>query len=405
MKKLTQWIVRRYINNYQRKNDPDVRAQYGALEGWVSIFFNIILFIFKLGLGIISHSVALIADAIHTISDSVTSIIVIIGFKISRKPSDKEHPFGHGQIEPIATLIVAVLLFILGFELFKSSFQEVKVQQEIKVSWIIIAGIFLTVLIKELLARFSLELGNMIDSDTLRADGIHHRSDALSTILVIVALIFSSMGIYWIDGVVGLLISVFICYYAFKIAKDAINPLLGEPPSEDTLTRIETIAMEFEGVYGVHDIIVHKYGQTKIISLHIEVSDKEDVNKLHDLSEKVEEAIANKLEGVVVVHIDPVNRDHPKYEEIKNFVDQIIMGDKRIKNYHELRIIGLSLEKCTVVFDIALNEDVELKKKYKIVKDLYQRFKEKYPLMKVSVKVEPRFVYSLDIHKNTNKKG
>lgn len=390
----SHWVVKRVITNYNHTSDPYVRSEYGTLQGSVSLLLNLFLFVFKMGVGTWVNSMAVIADAIHTLSDSTTSLIVIISFKISKKPSDKEHPFGHGQIEPIATLIIAVILFMVGFELAQNSLDRIFDPRILSVPWWVILLIILTIGVKEIMARFSWHLGDFIQSSTLKADAMHHRSDALSTILVVVALICSRFGFGWIDGVMGLFVSLSICYFAYKIARDAINPLLGEAPSEKTLKEIECIAMKFPGVNGVHDIIFHQYGQTKIISLHIEVSDKENVNRLHALSEDVEESIAHKMESVVVVHIDPINKDHPKYNEIEAFIQKMVTDDKRIKNFHELRIIGADSEKCSVVFDISLTQEVEDAQKYKVVKDIYSCFKRKYPRMKICVKVEPRFVYS-----------
>lgn len=396
MKKITRWIVKKFIKNSEFINNPYVRSEYGILEGFVSLLINIALFIVKMMIGYSLKSMALIADAFHTLSDSITSGVVILGFLIARKPSDKEHPFGHGQIEPIATLVVSILLFIVGFELAKSSFVKIQSPETRQASWAIVGIIFVTIILKELLSQFSFELGKMIDSDVLKADALHHRSDAISTVLVIVAMVGARYHVLWLDGLMGFVVSLCICYFAYKIAQDAINPLLGEPPSEELLIAIEKIAMNFDGVHGVHDIIVNQYGQTKIISLHLEVSDKENVNILHALSEKVEEEIAARMEAVVVAHIDPINREHPRYQEFYDFISKIVSDSVRIKNFHELRIVGVSSEKCTLVFDVALQEDVPDKEKFKAVKEILQRFKDVYPLVKINVKVEQRFVYSLN---------
>lgn len=394
MKRFTRWLVAKYIKNYQNINDLKVRARYGTLEGWTSIVINILLFAVKITIGLSIKSVALIADAIHTLADSATSVVVIIGFKIAKRPSDKEHPFGHGRTESIATLIVSVLLFIAGFELLEKSIHSIARPQESTASLSVILIIAGTIIIKELMARFSYQLGDIIDSQALKADALHHRTDVFATGLVVVALIASHFGFRRVDGIMGACVSLIIFYSAYAIAKEAVSPLLGEAPSEEAIMEIESLANAFEGVLGVHDIIYHKYGQTIIVSLHIEVSDKGSAFDLHELSERVEEAIGQKIGGTVTAHIDPINMDHPKYHAIEREIKEIISKDRRVSSFHDLRIIGCDVDKCRVVFDIVLEEDVDDQERYDIVRSIRERMEGKFPGMKTAIKAEPKFAYS-----------
>ena len=395
MKKFTRWISAKLINNHLRINDLKVRAQYGALEGWVSIFINVVLFIIKILIGLSIKSISLIADAIHTLTDCVTSVIVIIGFKMAQKPSDREHPYGHGKMESIAALTVSILLFVAGVELLEQSIHSIIHPQTSTVSLILILIISGTIILKELLSRFSYELGDIIDSKALKADALHHRSDAFTTVLVIVALIASRFGYNSIDGIMGILVSLVIFYSAFLIAKDAINPLLGEAPSKESIKEIEGITKKIKGVLGVHDIIYNKYGVNSIICLHIEVSDKESASKLHELSEIVEEEIVREMGGTAIVHIDPINKDHPKYSIISKTIKEIISNDRRIHSFHDLRIIGSRENKCNVVFDIALMEDADVLETYDIIGSVREQFNDKFPEMKTVIKAEPKFAYNI----------
>lgn len=185
MRKFTRWIVVKVIKNHQNINDLKVRARYGALEGWASIVINILLFVIKLLIGLSIKSVSLIADAVHTLADSATSVVVIIGFKMAKKPADKEHPFGHGRMESVATLIVSVLLFIAGAELLEKSIHSTARPQASTAPLGVILLIVGTIIIKELMSRFSYELGKIIDSQILKADALHHRSDVIATGLVV----------------------------------------------------------------------------------------------------------------------------------------------------------------------------------------------------------------------------
>ncbi|MBT4363339.1 MAG: cation transporter [Desulfobacteraceae bacterium] len=394
MKKLTQFIISKLIKNHEQINLPDVRAGYGMLEGWLSFVINTVLFFIKIIIGIKFHSTALIADAIHTLGDSATSIIVIMGFKIAKKPSDSEHPFGHGKMEAVATLVVSVLLFIAGFETMKQSltciFNPTKSSVNIYV-FIIITG---TIIIKELLARFSYELGEIIDSDTLKADALHHRTDVYATILVIVAMIASEFGFDYIDGIMGGMISIIIFYSAFSIARNAINPLLGEAPSQEMLKEIEAVATSANGVSGVHDIIIHQYGKTVIVSMHIEVSDKLSASESHDIAETVEELIEKKTGGVVVIHVDPINKNHPQYRSVATFVESIISKDKRIESFHDLRIIGENIDSCNVVFDLSLSFNLKETEFKGIINHIRSEFKLTFPEMKLIIKIDPQFSYT-----------
>ncbi|MBF0432387.1 MAG: cation transporter [Fibrobacteria bacterium] len=395
MKRLTNFLVVFFIKDHQNIKSLKVRSEYGSLEGWVSILVNIVLFAIKLWAGISVKSISLIADAVHTLSDSITSAVIIIGFKVARKPSDKEHPFGHGRMESIAALVVSVLLFVTGFELLRTSFHHIFNPIATTVPYTVIVIITATLIVKHMLSRFSYILGDIIDSAALKADAAHHTTDVFSTGLVVVALIASRFGIYNMDGIMGMFVSLIIFYAAYVIAKDAVTPLLGEPPSRESLNAIETIAKSHEGVLGVHDIIYNSYGSHCIISLHIEVSDKKQVTTLHTLSEHIEEAIQSEFGGMVIVHLDPINKDHPQYNRVKETISNIIVDNKQIISFHELRIVGEDPEKCNIVFDLATNKDLSDQENYDIVKSVKTRFLETFPKMKISIKIEPMYVYNL----------
>jgi cation diffusion facilitator family transporter len=358
VKRASHFIAERVIKDYHRVTDPVVRARYGALEGWVSIIGNLILFMIKILTGIQIQSAALIADAVHTLADSVTSVVVIIGFTMAKKPSDEQHPFGHGQMEPVVTLVVAVLLSVAGFELLQHSIHRFFHPTQYHASNTVILLISGTIVIKELMARFSFALGAIIDSDALKADALHHRSDVFATALVVVALISARFHYHWVDGVMGTLVSLIIFYSAYSIAKTAINPLLGAAPPVRLLEWIHTTALTVPGVSGVHDIIFHQYGSTTVLSLHIETSDQMSAGESHDLSEIVEEKIGKKTNGLVVVHVDPINRDHPQYKVISDVIDEIIRHDDRIVSFHDLRIVGSEVDTCNVIFDLSLSHNV-----------------------------------------------
>lgn len=393
VKRLSLFFASLFIPRSDSVTDPSVRAKYGVLEGWVSIIGNTLLFFVKLYAGFAVHSTALIADAFHTLSDSATSAVVIIGFKLSRKPSDKEHPFGHGRVEPVATLIISVLLFVAGLELLKTSVHAIMYPTKTWVSVPVILIISATILFKELMARFSFHIGDHIDSSTLKADAMHHRSDALSTVLVVVALVSSRYGYYMVDGIMGSLVSVAIFISAYMIMKDAVNPLLGEPPSKDMIRMIEELSKSKPGVLGVHDIICHTYGQTSITSLHIEVCYKENALTLHRIAEEIEDEIGEKTHGLVVVHIDPVNRDHPDYEHIKKNLESIVANHEKTVSFHDLRIVGDQAGTGTAIFDIVTHDDTPECENHMVISQIKDAFESFFPNMKVVIKAAPKYSY------------
>ena len=395
MKKITQLIVKKTIPNYNDTENQDVRYGYGALEGWVSIIGNLILCVAKLFAGIYINSAALITDAIHTLSDSLSSVVIIFGFAMAKKPSDKEHPFGHGRMESVAALIIAILLCVAGIELLKFSIDRMQNPTVSGTSLYVILFVLSTIVAKEIMARFSYELGDMIDSKALKADALHHRTDAVTTLLVIVALVGSRFGYPNLDGIMGIIVSIIICYSAFIIAKDAISPLIGEAPSQELLDQIKSVVHGREDVIGVHDIICHFYGHVRIISLHLEVSSEESALALHTLAESVEKEIASRTNSLVIVHIDPINSNHPQYNAIHKTVKSIVDRDDRIHSFHDMRIIGEDGGSTpNVMFDVVLNPEFHEENGPEIAASIKREMVKKFPLIKVTIKIDPLYSYN-----------
>ena len=394
MKTFALWFASFFIRNHTRTTDPEIRARYGILEGWVSIVGNTLLFGIKLAIGLAVHSTALVADAVHTLADSATSAVVIVGFKMSQKPSDREHPFGHGRIEPVATLIISILLFVAGFELLKHSVHSILTPSVAHASYGAIAIIGLTVIAKELMARFSFVLGDLINSDTLKADALHHRSDVLATLLVMVALIASRFGYTQVDGIMGIGVYLVIFASAWSIATDAVNPLIGEAPSKEFLRQIEKACRSITDVMGVHDIVVHNYGENRIVSLHIEVSHRLSALAIHEIAEDVEEVVGRITGGMVVVHMDPINRAHPNYSEVLESVQNLVSEEPRVLTFHDLRLVGTNLSRGTLLFDITLADEAADEDPEIITQEIASRLAVIYPNLELLIKVSPRYSYN-----------
>ncbi len=350
------------------------RKKIGYFEGIFSILVNIIISLIKLFYGLALNSLSLIADAVHSISDVLSSVVVIIGFKLSDKPADKEHPFGHGRIDLVASVIISTMLLIVGFEFLKDAILRIKNPVIVSSTSIEILIIASTIVLKELLAQFSFFLGRKINSPSLMAEGHHHRSDALSTVIVIISLIASNYGYKWVDGVAGLIVALFIMHTAIDLLKESANPLIGSAPDKEIIEEIKKIALSYSDVIDVHDIVVHQFGEKWHISLHIEVPHTMSILDAHTLADSIERRVQSIYKGMTVVHIDPVNSDHPFFNKVRDFIKKL--GDKypELKTAHDIRIVG-DENTFNILFDINLEETEENYEKLKqIRKEISEHF-------------------------------
>ncbi len=395
MKTIAHVVVKRLIKNHKETRNPSVRSKYGILEGVVGILGNLFLFAVKLFLGIMTGSAALIADAVHTLGDSVTSAVVIAGFVMAEKPSDKEHPFGHERMESIAALIVSNLLFIAGFELGLQSIKRIMIPSIHQAPVWVMVIVAVTLVLKEMMSRFAFELGEMIDSDALRADAMHHRTDVAATGIVLVALGASRFNLFFLDGLMGVAVSVIIFYSAYIIFRDAVNTLLGQAPSRELLATIKEEAMKNRDVLGVHDIIYHQYGTRSVISVHIEVTDIKSSAEHHMISEDVAERIETATGGTVTVHVDPLNVDHPKYSAVEKTLMKIIKGDSRVASFHDLRIIGLNEDVFNAIFEVVPADYPSERGKARIMDAMEKQLAQKFPGIRVVITIAPEYAHTL----------
>lgn len=320
MKWFEEFLIRKYIGKDPDIRDPGIRARFGFLEAWVSIVGNVVLSAAKLFFALMIGSIALRADAFHTFADVLTSVAVIFSFSIARKPADSKHPYGHGRIEPLIALILAVFLIGAGLEFAHVSINRILSAPPISWSWGAVFVMVLSACTKEWMARFSMRLGDRIGSDALRADAWHHRSDAIASVLIILSLIGTRLGFSRIDAVFGLLVSLFIMYTGYDLAKSMISSLLGEAPSSDEVSAVLRAAMSVKGVHGIHGIEIHQYGPRKAISLHVEVPGNQPTIESHRIAEAVEESVSRSLNASTVVHVDTIG-DGIYIEPVENEKD------------------------------------------------------------------------------------
>lgn len=385
---LSEWLVGRYGNRTEDTGHPD-RGRIGALEGWVSVVVNLAVFVVKLVPGLLIGSISLVADAVHSLGDVLSSGVVIWSFHASARPPDREHPFGHGRIESVASLVIAVLLVVASIEFAKTSVASLLHPRAVEASLVLLAALVLTVVVKEWLARFSRRLSRRIESTALEADAWHHHSDAFATGVVIVALAGERFDIRWLDGAAGLVVAAFIAWAGVALIRRSLDPLLGEAPTKALQKQIRELAVSVPEVESVHDVMVHAYGQLLVISLHVEVPIDLDVVAAHEVAEGVEKLVAERVGAVVVVHVDPVDRNHPLYAPVEAFLAEITSDGPGIREFHDLRIVG-GEQACNVVFDIALEGVDAAGAKERLGRALKARFPQ---VVGVAIEVEPTLAF------------
>ena len=291
-----------FFNETQNRNNNLLAFS----EGWISIGVNILLFGLKFWAGLVSGSVAIIADAWHTLSDSITSIIVLIGAKTSQKPPDKKHPFGHGRAEIIAAFVIGIFLALIAFEFFLESVNRLSKHEAASYGTIAIVVTIVSILFKEALAQFAFWSGKKIKSKSLKADAWHHRSDAISSVIILVG-IFLGKYFWWIDGVLGLIVATIIAWAAYKIIKDTISSLLGETPSDEDILKIKEICNE---VYPFdshpHHIHIHNYGKHQELIFHINLPQNISLLEAHKIATDIETAIKKKMNFEATIHMEPM---------------------------------------------------------------------------------------------------
>ena len=322
-----------------KESTKKYRSRIGKFQGWISIIVNGLMFFLKILIGLIIGSISVIADAFHTLTDVISSGVVIWGFNESEKPADKNHPYGHGRAEYVATLVIAILLIVAGIEFIESSIERIVNPTIIEPEWWMIISIIITIFIKMIVAQYAEYLSSKIASGTLHADAWHHRADAISSFLVATAMILGKYGYFQVDGWTGLIVALFIMWSGFGIAKEAVDDLIGKPPTIEEINDIRKISLNVEGVIGVHDIAVHSYGKDKFASIHVEIDEQEDQMDAHLISENVEKTLNKKLGVSPTVHVDPISITDPKTKKVKKYLIENYSDHEIISSFHDIRVV------------------------------------------------------------------
>ncbi len=330
------------------------RSLLGKLCSSVGIFLNVLLCAAKLVAGILSGSIAVTADAMNNLSDAGSSIITLIGFKLSEQKPDREHPFGHGRMEYLSGFIVSLLIILMGFELLKSSAEKIINPEEVTGSALTIAILAASIAVKFYMMFYNLRVGKKINSAAMRAAAADSMSDCVSTTIVLICTVIDMSTGIQLDAWCGLAVAVFILVTGIRAVKDTISPLLGEPPSAEFVKKIESIVKSYPSVVGIHDLIVHDYGPgRRMISLHAEVPAAGDILKIHDEIDNAERRLAAELGCHAVIHMDPIENDNPECVRLRGEVNTLVKKIDQQLSIHDFRMVTGPTH-TNLIFDLVL---------------------------------------------------
>lgn len=386
-------LLRRiFIKNYKDISNPTIRDKHGKLVAGFGIFSNVILVAIKLVFGIIAKSISMIGDSINNLSDGANSLITLIGFKMSSKPADKEHPFGHQRIEYITGLIVSIVVVALAIVLGYESVMKLinpEVTNHTVVSLVILG---VAILIKIIQAIFNFKVAKLINSVTIKAVGVDSLTDSIATgLLLVTALISYFVHDSWtmyLDGAMGIVIALFVGYSGIKMIKETSSPLIGESTSYESIKNIVNEIQTYEGVLGIHDLVAHNYGPNKIfMTIHVEIDSRMPILEAHDLVDSIELEIKSKYQVELTIHMDPIDVSDPEVLRIREKMEKALAGINPQLHMHDFRMV-IGASHSNLIFDVVIPFELDIKEEY-ITRELTR-------LINIDEKVELHLVVNFD---------
>jgi cation diffusion facilitator family transporter len=351
---LTDFLVRTFVKNFDRIETQEVRTSYGILTSIVGMVCNILLFGIKITVGLLINSISVTADAFNNLSDAASSIISFAGVKLADKPADQEHPFGHGRFEYIAAMAVSFLILQVGFTLLQSSFMKILKPENLKFNPILIGILALSILVKVWMMFFNRTLGERIDSVVMKATAADSFSDVLVTSATILSAVVAGLTRLKLDGYMGLLVSVFVMLAGFRIAKETLEPLLGQAADRKAYQEITEMVESYEGIVGSHDLIIHSYGPShKMATIHAEVPNDINFEKAHETIDQIEKDVLEKLDIFLVIHMDPIEINDEMVLCRKEMVTEVVESLEPKASIHDFRLVNGEYQ-VNLIFDLVL---------------------------------------------------
>lgn len=351
---MTEFLVNKFIKDSANIESTEVRTRYGMLASVVGIFCNVLLFSVKLAIGLILSSLAVTADAFNNLSDAASSIISFVGVKMAGKPADAEHPFGHGRIEYIAALIVSFLVIEVGFTFFKSSISKIMHPEEITFDPVPFIILILSILVKLWMAFFNNKLGKRIDSKVMLATAADSLGDVITTSATVISIVICHFTSINVDAIAGLIVSGIVIWSGVSIAKDTLDPLIGQRVPSELYQKITDMVESYEGIVGAHDLIVHNYGPNRsMATIHAEVPNDVSIEASHEIIDRIERDAKKELNILLVIHMDPVEMRDEEVLELRDKTSHIVHALDPELHFHDFRVLKENEQK-NLIFDLVV---------------------------------------------------
>lgn len=389
---MTEFLVRHFIKDYKEVEKMSVRTAYGVLSSIVGIFCNVFLFLVKFVVGLLLRSVSVTADAFNNLSDAGSSIISFIGVKMASKPADADHPFGHGRMEYIAALIVSFLILEVGFTFLKDSFGKIRHPEELNFQFVSVLILILSIGVKLWLGLFNRKLGQKIDSKVMKAVFTDSMGDVITTGATILSLIFFGITGINIDAFVGIGVALVVMWAGVGIARDTLEPLIGEAIDPQIYDEIKHFVEQYDGIEGTHDLIVHNYGPGRsMASIHAEVPNDVDIEKSHEVIDRIEREAAKKLGIFLVIHMDPVEMRDENVLLLREKAEEILRQIDPACSIHDFRVVH-GEEQINLIFDMVIPIEYKEEERNRLPLELMEQLQKVDPRYQCVITVEYDYV-------------
>lgn len=367
---MTEFLVRTFVKDYNNTTDKKVREVYGILGSIVGIMCNLFLFVSKLLAGSVLKSISVTADAFNNLSDAGSAIIALIGFKLANIPADADHPFGHGRFEYISGLIISFIIMMVGIEFLKTSIGKILNPEKVIFNIISFFILIISVIIKLWLSSFNKKLGKAIDSTAMQATAVDSLSDVLATSVTIISILITNFTGIIIDGYIGVIVAFIVLYAGYGIAKDTLKPLIGIGADPELAKKIHDMVMNYDGIEGMHDLIVHNYGPGRsMASLHAEVPADVNIQVSHEIIDKIEKEVTEKLNIFLVIHMDPIVMNDERIISIRKTMENIIEAIDTKLTIHDFRVVDGDTQ-VNIIFDLVVPHSYTSKQKEAVEKQV-----------------------------------
>lgn len=373
---MTDLLVKMFVKNYEDTDNISVRTAYGVLASGVGIACNVLLSLAKMMVGMLLHSVSVMADAFNNLSDAGSSIIGLVGVKMAEKPADEDHPFGHGRIEYVAALIVAFLVIEVGFTFFKDSISKIRHPEELRFQMVSIVILGMSILVKLWLGMFNKKLGKKIDSQVMMATAADSLGDVIATAATVVSILFWKVTGINIDGFVGLGVSLVVMWAGIGIARDTLEPLIGEATTPEDYRRIKKFVEKYDGIMGSHDLIVHNYGPGRsMASIHAEVPNNVSIEVSHEIIDRIERNAAKELGIFLVIHMDPLETEDQTVLKVRKKTEKAVEELDSRCSIHDFRMVK-GEDQINLIFDLVVPREYSEKKGDELMIRVIERMQE-----------------------------